>query len=119
MDGMYSTMTVQHPYLDEASQPIRFWANKYKTKFNEDPGTVSIYGYQIVDIFIRAAQKAGPNLTTDSFIKAMDTLSVPPDIFGSAVMTFSATKRLGTDASRVSQIQDGRWRVISEYTQPK
>ena len=119
MDGMYSTMTVQHPYLDEASQPIRFWANKYKTKFNEDPGTVSIYGYQIIDIFIRTAQKAGPNLTTDSFIKAMDSLSVPADIFGSAAMSFTATKRLGTDASRVSQIQDGRWRVISEYTQPK
>ena len=118
MDGLYATMTVQHPYLDESSQPIRFWANKYKTKFNEDPGTVSIYGYQIVDIFIRAAQKAGPNLTTDSFIKAMDTLTVPPDIFGSAAMAFTATQRLGTDASRVSTIQDGRWRVISDYTQP-
>ena len=116
MDGMYATMTVQHPYLDEASQPIRFWANKYKTKFNEDPGTVSIYGYQIVDIFIKAAQKAGPNLTTGSFLKAMDTLTVPPDIFGSAEMSFTPTKHLGTDASRYSQIQDGRWRVISEYS---
>ena len=116
MDGMYATMTVQHPYLDEASQSIRFWANKYKTKFNEDPGTVSIYGYQIVDIFIKAAQKAGPNLTTESFLKAMDTLTVPPDIFGSAEMSFTPTKHLGTDASRYSQIQDGRWRVISEYS---
>ena len=118
MDGMYSTMTVSHPYLDESSQPIRFWANKYKTKFNEDPGTLSIYGYQIIDTFIRAAQKAGPALTTDSFIKAMDTMTVPPDIFGSAELSFNATKRLGTDASRVSQIQDGRWRVISEYVAP-
>ncbi|MDP3825599.1 MAG: ABC transporter substrate-binding protein, partial [Polaromonas sp.] len=33
MNGLYATMTVQNPYLDEASQPIRFWANKYKTKF--------------------------------------------------------------------------------------
>ncbi len=118
MDGMYSTMTVSHPYLDESSQPLRFWANKYKTKYNEDPGTLSIYGYQIIDTFIRAAQKAGPALTTDSFIKAMDTMTVPPDIFGSAEFTFTATKRLGTDASRVSQIQDGRWRVISEYVKP-
>jgi branched-chain amino acid transport system substrate-binding protein len=118
MDGMYSTMTVSHPYLDESSQPIRFWANKYKTKYNEDPGTLSIYGYQIIDTFIRAAQKAGPGLTTDSFIKAMDTMTVPPDIFGSAEFTFSATKRLGTDASRLSQIQDGRWRVISDYVTP-
>ncbi len=118
MDGMYSTMTVSHPYLDESSQPIRFWANKYKTKFNEDPGVVSIYGYQIIDTFIRAAQKAGSALTTDSFIKAMDSLTVPPDIFGSSEITFTATKRLGTDASRMSQIQDGRWRVISEYVKP-
>ena len=88
------------------------------TKYNEDPGVVSIYGYQIIDTFIRAAQKAGPTLTTDSFIKAMDSLTVPPDIFGSAEVTFSATKRLGTDASRLSQIQDGRWRVISEYVKP-
>jgi branched-chain amino acid transport system substrate-binding protein len=33
------------PYLDEASQPLRFWANKYKTKFNEDPTVFSAYGY--------------------------------------------------------------------------
>ncbi len=118
VEGVYATMTVQHPYLDETSQPIRFWANKYKTKFNEDPGTVSIYGYQIIDLFIRAAQKAGPNLTTESFTKAMDSMSVPPDIFGTDAMVFSATKRLASNASRISQIQDGRWKVISEYTKP-
>ena len=118
MDGMYATMTVQHPYLDETSQPIRFWANKYKTKFNEDPGTVSIYGYQIIDIFIRVAQKVGPNLTTESFIKALDTTTVPADIFGSSEFSFGPTRHLGSDASRISQIQEGRWRAISEYARP-
>jgi branched-chain amino acid transport system substrate-binding protein len=73
MDGLYATMTAQHPYLDEASQPMRFWANKYKTKFNEDPTVFSVYGYTIVDLFAKAAQKAGANLSTDTFIKAMDT----------------------------------------------
>ena len=45
MDGLYATMTVQNPYLDDASQPIRFWATKYKTAFNEDPAVFSVYGY--------------------------------------------------------------------------
>ena len=67
------------------------------------------------DAFLRAAGKAGSNLNTDSFIKAMDGMTIPPDIFGSAEMTFTATKRLGSNASRLSQIQDGRWKVISEY----
>ncbi|RID98578.1 ABC transporter substrate-binding protein [Simplicispira hankyongi] len=118
MDGLYATMTVQNPYLDEASQPIRFWANKYKTKFNEDPTVFSVYGYDIIDSFIRAAQKAGKNLTTDSFIKAMDTMVIPPDIFGSAEATFGPKKRLGSNLSRLSQIQDGKWKVVSDYVQP-
>ena len=118
MDGLYATMSAQHPYLDEASQPLRFWATKYKTKFNEDPTVFSVYGYQIIDAFAKAAAKAGPNLTTDSFVKAMDTMTIPPDIFGSAEETFTATKRLGSDASRLSQIADGRWKVISDYVKP-
>ena len=115
MNGLYATMATQHPYLDEASQPIRFWATKYKTKFNEDPTVFSVYGYNAVDAFIRAAGKAGPSLTTDSFVKAMESMTIPPDIFGSAEMTFGPKKRLGSTATRLSQITDGRWKVISEY----
>jgi branched-chain amino acid transport system substrate-binding protein len=108
-------MTVQHPYLDEASQPIRFWATKYKTKFNEDPTVFSVYGYNAIDAFIRAAQKAGPGLTTDSFIKAMDTMTIPADIFGSPEATFGPKKRLGNETSRMSQITDGKWKVVTDY----
>ena len=115
VDGLYATMTVLHPYLDEASQPVRFWANKYKTRFNEDPTVFSVYGYIIIDQFIQAAQKAGPNLTTDSFVAAMDTMSFAPDMFGGAASSYSATKRLGNSISRMSQIQDGRWKVVSDY----
>lgn len=115
MNGLYATMTVQNPYLDEASQPIRFWANKYKTKFTDDPTVFSVYGYMVVDAFIRAAQKAGSNLSTDSFVKAMDGMVIPPDIFGSPEMRFTAQQRLGSNVSRLSQIQDGRWKVVADY----
>lgn len=118
MDGFYATMTAVHPYLDEASQPLRFWANKYKTKFSEDPTVFSVYGYLIVDVFAKAAQKAGTNLSTESFIKAMDTMTIEPDMFGSPVTTYTATKRLGNDLSRLSQITDGRWKVVSDYVKP-
>jgi branched-chain amino acid transport system substrate-binding protein len=115
MDGLYATMTVQNPYLDDASQPVRFWANKYKTKFNEDPTVFSVYGYLIIDNFGKAATQAGANLTTDSFVKAAESLMIPPDIFGSPPMKFTATQRLGSNASRLSQLQDTRWRVVADY----
>jgi branched-chain amino acid transport system substrate-binding protein len=115
MNGLYATSTVQNPYTDDASPAISFWAKKYKTKFNEDPTVFSVYGYNIVDTFAVAAGKAGANLSTETFIKAMDTMKIPPDIFGSAEATFSPTKRLGSDASRLSQITDGKWKPVSEY----
>lgn len=115
MDGLYAAMTVQHPYLDESSQPIRFWANKYKTKFNEDPTVFSVYGYGAIDHFIRGAQKAGANLSTDAFLKAMDSYTADTDIFGAAPVSFSPTKRLANNQARLSQIQNGRWKVVSDY----
>jgi branched-chain amino acid transport system substrate-binding protein len=118
MDGLYATHTVANPYLDDASQPIRFWAAKYKTKFTDDPTVFSVYGYIIIDTWAKAAGKAGNGLTTDSFIKAMDSMTIPPDIFGSAQATYSATKRLGSDVSRLSQLQDARWKVTSDYIKP-
>ncbi|WP_269758945.1 ABC transporter substrate-binding protein [Variovorax sp. E3] len=115
MDGMYAVMGSMNPYVDDASPKVAFWANKYKTKFGEDPSVFSVYGYYIIDTFATAAQKAGGTLTTESFIKAMDSTTVPQDMFGSPQMTFSPTKRLGSALSRLSQLQDARWVVVQDY----
>jgi len=114
-EGLYGVMTVQNPYLDSASQPLRFWANKYQTKFNEEPTVFSIYGYQAVDQIIAAAQKVGPNLTSDGFIKALETIRFPTDIFGSPESGFGPNLRQAANVSRLSQIVDGKWKVVSDY----
>jgi len=116
MDGLYATMAAQVPYTDDASnKPLAFWATKYKTKFNEDGGIFSAYGYIVMDMFLQAVAKAGPNLTTDAFIKAMDGMSYPTDIFGSAPAHYTATNHLGSTAWRLSQVEDGKWKVVSPY----
>jgi len=116
-EGLYSVMTVQNPYLDDASPQIRFWATKYQTKFNEEPTVFSIYGYQAVEQIKGALQKAGPNLTSDSFIKAMESIKFPTDIFGSPETAFAPNKRQGANVSRMSQIVNGKWKVVSDYVQ--
>ncbi len=119
MDGLYAAMTVANPYLDDASPQVRFWANKYKTKFGEDPTVFSVYGYNAIDAFIQTAQKAGTNLNTDTFVKTMEKMSFSEDMFGSAPASFSATKRQGSNESRLSQIQDGKWKVLTPYVKPE
>jgi branched-chain amino acid transport system substrate-binding protein len=45
----------------------------------------------------------------------MDSFSSAPDMFGSAPSSFSPTKRLGSDSSRLSQITEGKWKPVSDY----
>ena len=115
VEGLYATMTAQHPYLDAAEQPVRFWANKYKTQFNEDPTVFSAYGYGNMDAFIKTAFKTGPNLSVDTFVNTLDRMTFNRDMFGTAELSFSSTKHLGNQYSCLSQIHDGRWKVVSDY----
>ena len=116
MDGFYAVSTFTQPYLDIEQADLRFWANKYKTRFGDDPSTYSTGGYATMDTVIRAMQKAGPNLTPESFNKAMiDLGEIRADMFGGPPLRFTDTQRLGSTKSRLSQIQDGRWKVVLDY----
>ncbi len=115
VEGFYSTHQVGVPYADDASKNVRDWAASYKAKFKEDPGLFSAYGYVIADLFYQTAKKAGPNLTTDSFVKALESTAFPRDMFGSPEYKFSATQHLGNIKSRVSQIQNGKWMAVTDY----
>jgi branched-chain amino acid transport system substrate-binding protein len=115
MNGLYAMHTVGHPYPDDASPAVSFWAKKYKTKFNEDGTVFSAYGYVIVDQLATAMAAAGTNLTTDTLVKAIETTKFSADIFGGKAPTFSPTKRLGSSETRMSQIKNGKWTVVSEY----
>ncbi len=117
VEGLYVPTTVSVPYTDSPEQPIRFWATKYKTRFGTDPETFSALGYAGMDSFIKVVQKVGPNLTTDSFVRTMEGMTFPPDMFGGPAMSFSRTKHLGSKAARLSQIKNGKWVVVSEYSE--
>src|SRR3989344_429116 len=74
-EAFYPAVSATPPYLDDASQPIRFWASKYRTAHGTDPSVVSVFGYAIVDRLVSALQKTGPQLTTDSFVRTMESFT--------------------------------------------
>jgi branched-chain amino acid transport system substrate-binding protein len=115
MNGFYSTNTVNVPYADDASKNVRDWAAAYKAKYKEDAGLFSVYGYEVIDLFIQVAAKAGSNLTVESFIKALDSYSGPRDMFGGDAVTFTKTKHLGSNRARLSQIVNGKWTALTDY----
>lgn len=112
MDGFYAAMFAPHPYLDDPTPALRFWATKYQTAFGAEPSVLSVFGYAIADRLIIALQKTGPNLTTESFARTMESLTIPEDMFGIPPMKFSSTMHLGTNKVQLAQIQNGRWTKI-------
>jgi branched-chain amino acid transport system substrate-binding protein len=74
-----------------------------------------VYGYQVIDLFIQVADKAGPKLSTDTFINTLESFTAPRDMFGADAMTFTKTKHLGSNRARLSQIVGGRWTPITDY----
>jgi branched-chain amino acid transport system substrate-binding protein len=113
VDGLYAVNTVSYPYADDASRLVRDWTDAYRTRFKEDPTVFAVYGYCIFDLFAKAATRAGPNLSTDTFDAAMESTTFPRDMFGSPEYHISAADRLGSRKVRISQIVKGRWTAIT------
>ena len=102
MDGLYAFHQVAVPY-------------SYKAKFNEDPGLFSAYGYVAMDMFVQIAKKTGANLTTDNFLKTLESTTFSRDMFGSPEYKFTPKQHLGNEKSKVGQIQNGRWVAVTDY----
>jgi branched-chain amino acid transport system substrate-binding protein len=112
MDGLYAAMGAEPvPGLGLAAAALL--GHQVPDQVQRGPAVFSVYGYTAIDNFITAATAAGPNLTTDAFIKALETVTFPADMFGSPVTKFGPTKRQGSDQARLSQIVDGKWKVLN------
>jgi branched-chain amino acid transport system substrate-binding protein len=118
VEGLYAVSTVATPYRDDPgnSKALNEWMDAYKARFNEDADLYSVYGSMLVDIFARAAEKAGPNLTSDTLVKALEEHGYPRTFFGNPEIAWTPTKRMGQDQARIAQIRNGRWANVTDYT---
>ena len=118
MDGLYATMTVQNPYAGRGLAADQLLGQEVQDQVQRGPDRVLGLRLQHHRHLRPRRDQGRPNLSTDSFIKAMDSMTFESDMFGSAPASFTPTKRLGSDLSRLSQLQDGRWKVVSDYIKP-
>ena len=115
VEGFYSACTINYPYADDPSKNVRDWMASYKKKFGSDGDIFAVYGYSMISMFATAAEKAGPNLTAQSFASALEKSTFPRDMFGADEQRFTPTKHLGSDRAKLCQIQGGKWRSVSDY----
>ncbi|WP_375690145.1 ABC transporter substrate-binding protein [Pseudooceanicola sp. LIPI14-2-Ac024] len=113
MDGVYAGAGWQDLEARMGDPEVQEFVASYKEATGEDyPGTGALLGHAGARIMVEALKAAGPDLTHESFIKAMESLNYEDKVAGNTV-TFSAEDHAGADEVFVSKIQDGSWVLVN------
>jgi branched-chain amino acid transport system substrate-binding protein len=112
-EGFYAMVPALYAYPDDPRPAVQAFAKEFKEKFGRDPNFHGEVGYTAAQMVIMGLDRAGPNLTTASFIKAMETIKDYHDIFGAPGMSFSADNHHASTESFLAVVHNGRWVPVS------
>lgn len=96
-----------------ASPELKDWMKRYQDRFGKAPDVASAIGWDMMDLLVAGLEKAGKNLTVDSFIAASEQIKNHANIFGAPPMSFGPDRRLGTRAFVLTQIKDGKFTRVT------
>ncbi|MEM7068677.1 MAG: ABC transporter substrate-binding protein [Pseudomonadota bacterium] len=90
------------------------WVKKYTEATGEKfPGSGALLGRSAAELFVRALEAAGPDLTHASFQSAMESLEFDDKIAGTKVK-LGAGDHVAADEVFISKIEGGSWKTIAE-----
>jgi branched-chain amino acid transport system substrate-binding protein len=114
MDGFFAMGLTEMPYADSSVASVKKFVEDYKKKFNVDPNIGAVYGYVAADITVEGLKKAGKDLTTDSFVKGLESISNYADIFNGPPVTFGPKIRQGANSSFLAEVKGGKWTRVTQ-----
>ena len=108
-EGYYAFVPLALVYEDDDLSPaVRAWFESYQEQYGEAPSLPAMLGYRGADLVVKGLEIAGPEVTRETLIAAIESLSEYTDLFGNQ-LSFGPDDHKGVDHSTLSQIQNGRW----------
>ncbi|MCY6380825.1 ABC transporter substrate-binding protein [Hoeflea prorocentri] len=92
---------------------VKKFVEDYQAEFGEFPGTGALLGRSSAEGLVMALEAAGPDLTSESFLKAQESLDYIDPITGVRI-DYGPTDHQGGDAIIISRIDGGDWKVVGE-----
>jgi branched-chain amino acid transport system substrate-binding protein len=116
MEGLYAVAPFYVPDFSEelSNDWLVEWHSKYAERFGEEPAVQSVIGYVMADILVMSLEAAGPDLSVEKMVSALESIGKYDDPFGGPSMSFSATKHMGADYMNLYQVKDGKWVTVAE-----
>jgi branched-chain amino acid transport system substrate-binding protein len=113
-EGLYAMGLTDMPYRDTLSPMAQAWFDRYKDKYKVEPNIGAVYGHVAADLTATGLDKAGKDLTTDSFVKGLESIRGYRDIFNGPEATFGPDKHQGANSSFLAVVKGGRWVRVTE-----
>jgi branched-chain amino acid transport system substrate-binding protein len=113
-DGFYTFAQFDTPIKGSCSQEICDWIDRYESLFGNTPNIGSAYGYMYMDVTARALEIAGHDLTTDTFINALESIKDYKILFGDSVLSWGPDKHLGANDAFLFVVQDGKFVQVND-----
>jgi len=111
-EGFYSMSPAVYRYPDDPSPEVRAFAERYKKAWGIDPNYLGEAGYTAVNFTLAALEKAGRNLTLDSFIAGLESMKDWEDIFHGPPLSLSPTDHHASSQSFLSVVKNARWAPV-------
>jgi branched-chain amino acid transport system substrate-binding protein len=108
-EGLYAMGLTAMPYRDTLGPQAQTWFDRYKDRYKVDPNIGAIYGHVAADLTVLGLEKTGPELTTDNFVKGLESIKSYKDIFGGPEASFGPDKHQGASSSFLAVVKGGRW----------
>ncbi len=108
-EGLYAMGLTDMPYRDTLGSAAQSWFDRYKERFKAEPNIGAVYGYVAADVAVLGLDRAGPNLTVDSFINGLESIRNYHDIFNGPEVNYGPDKHQGANSSFLAVVKGGRW----------
>ncbi|HEX9409846.1 MAG TPA: ABC transporter substrate-binding protein [Methylomirabilota bacterium] len=113
-EGFYAMGLTDMPYRDTLSPAAQAWFDRYKDRYKIEPNIGAVYGHVAADLTVVALEKAGKDLTLDSFVKALESIKSYKDIFNGPEASFGPDKHQGANSSFLAVVKGGRWGRVTD-----
>lgn len=108
-NGFFSMSPGLLAYPDDPRPEVREVCTLYRQRYGVDYNYLGEAGWTAATFAIDVLQRAGRDLTLESFLAAMESTRDWRDVFGSPPLTLTPTNHHASNQSFLSIVRDGRW----------
>ncbi|NVO55207.1 ABC transporter substrate-binding protein [Rhodobacteraceae bacterium B1Z28] len=112
-DGFYAAASWQDLWARADEPAPAAFIEEYKAATGEDPVGFAMLGYSAAEMMVKALDAAGPDLTHETFIAAMESLDYQDDLVGNHI-TYGPDDHQGADTVFVNVVENGAWKLVYE-----